>query len=293
MIGHDHAACDTSSRRPSTPTASGDTRAGFREAGRGARTRSAQGLRIPEAADPVARCHLPRDTAAGILEGPVGVRQPIQIRGIQPAVRIAGIQVVIDVRTLRCAASDVRVGEVPDAVLQDRTADRPPHIVGLGERSTRRRPLRSQRRREIVGLQVLPGAADEERPLHRIAAVPGHDVHHESRGLRLAQGTRGRERHLRRVAGIDHIASRRIAVGRTADSQSVEREAPFVRPAAVHRERGGRSTCDGVVDVRDDARYEHEQRVVTANRRNRLDDLACRATPRASRCARPRLGPYP
>ena len=168
----------------------------------------------------------------------------------------------------------MRVGEVPDAVLHDRTADRTPHIVDLGERSRRRHALLFQRRREIVGLQFAPGAADEERPLRRIAAVPGHDVHHEPGGLRLAQGTCGRERHLQRVAGIDHIAGRRIAVGRTADLQSVEREAPLVRPAAVNRERCGRGTRDGVVDVRDDARYEHEQRVVTANRRNRLDDLA-------------------
>ena len=111
--------------------------------------------------------------------------------------------------------------------------------------------------------------------MRRVAAVPGHDVHHESGGLRLAQGTRGRERHLRRVAGIDRIAGRRIALRRTADRQSVERQAPLVLAAAVNRERCGRSTCDSVVEVRDDARYEHEQGVVTANRRNRLDDLAC------------------
>ena len=73
MTGDDQVACVTSSRRPRTPTASGDTRAGSASPAVAPRARPAQGLRVPEAADLVARRHLPGDTAAGVLERPVGV----------------------------------------------------------------------------------------------------------------------------------------------------------------------------------------------------------------------------
>ena len=115
---------------------------GSESAGRGARARPAERLRVPEAADLVARRHLPRDPAARVLEGPVGILARRLIRRVQPLRGVAGVQVVVDVRALLRAAAGVRVDEVPQPVADDRAADRRREVVDPAERCAAVTPWR-------------------------------------------------------------------------------------------------------------------------------------------------------
>ena len=137
MAGDDHVSLRHMERTAEDPHGFRRHLRGLRPTRSGPATGSADSLRVPEAADLVARRHLPRDPTAGILEGPVGVLQPVVIRCIQPFGRIGGVQVVVDVRAVLRAASGVRVDEVPRAVLPDRAAERAGEVVDIGERGRR------------------------------------------------------------------------------------------------------------------------------------------------------------
>src|SRR5262249_15449658 len=74
-----------------------DTRA-LGQAWSRARARAAQRLRVPEGGDFVAGRHLPRHASADVLEDAIRVLPAAVIGRIQPRRRIAGVQVVVDVR---------------------------------------------------------------------------------------------------------------------------------------------------------------------------------------------------
>ena len=75
------------------------------------------------------------------------------------------------------------------------------------------------------------------------------------------------------VPSVDDVARRRVAAGRAADVQAVEREPALVGPAAMNRKRRGRRAGDDIVAGGGDAGHEHEQRVVAASSWNRSDDV--------------------
>ena len=58
------------------------------------------------------------------------------------------------------------------------------------QRRRRREAGVLERRREVVRLQLLAGAAEEQRPRTSVAAGLRHDVHHQAGGLRFAEAAR-------------------------------------------------------------------------------------------------------
>jgi hypothetical protein len=89
----------------------------------------------------------------------------------------------------------------------------------------------------------------------------------------LAQPSRGGEGDLFGRAGVDHIARRRVA-GCTCDRDTVERETPLVAPASMDGKLRGRRAGHDVVRGGDHPGDEHDERVVTANGRKCLHDVA-------------------
>ena len=163
--GDDQVTCVHAHRHVWTRrrSASGDTRAGSVMPVRHPVALPADPLLVPERADLVARRRLPGDAPAHVLPGPVGVRRLAQVRRVDPLRRIAGIQVVVDVRDHSRAALRARVHEVPDAILLDRAAERAIEVVDLRERRRRREAGILELLREVVGLQLLARAAEERR----------------------------------------------------------------------------------------------------------------------------------
>ncbi len=165
----------------------------------------------------------------------------VEVRRIQPLGGIAGVQVVVDVRAVPGAAAGVRVDEVPRAIRSDRPAERAGDIVDPRERSRgARRPDPSSACVRLSDCSRRPVPLANTDPCIVLPPELRHDVHHESGGLDFAQRARRHERDFLRLADVHDVAGRRIADRRTPDIQSVEKEAPLVLPAAVHRERRGR-----------------------------------------------------
>ena len=182
-------------------------RCGLGVAGSGAGTLPAQGLRVPEDADLVARRQLPGDPGADVLERPVRVLRPVAVGRVEPLGRPAGVQVVVHVAAHLGAAARLRVCRVPDAILHNRPTNRGREVVHLGQGSRRDEALCLQRRREVVRLQLLAGAAPEERRPCGVAARLGDDVHHQSGRFGFARWARGK-RHFLRTAHVHDVARR-------------------------------------------------------------------------------------
>ena len=261
--------CGTRSGRVGLgPFASGDTTGRSRDADRIALAVPADPLFVPVAADLVARRRLPGQTSADVLPRPVGESRLVGHWRVEPFRRIAGIGVVELVRVHARAALCSRGGEVPQPILEDRSADRGVQVVDLRQRRRCRHFAAG-----VVGLQVLAAAAVERRAMERVATGLRHDVHHHAGGFRFAEPSRGRERDLRGVADIDREPRGLIASRRVADVEAVDGHAALVVAAAVNRELRRRGTGRHVVGVGDDARHHDDHRVVAAHRRDRLEDV--------------------
>ena len=88
--------------------------------------------------------------------------------------------------------------------------------------------------REVVGLQLLAGAA-EERPSPTCELPPVFGTMFITRPA-VSDSPRppdGRERDFLRVADVGDVHRRLIAAGRVADVEPVDRQAAFVVAAAV------------------------------------------------------------
>ena len=246
---------------------------GIGDAGRQPAAFPAVRLLVPEAADLVAGGRLPRHAAADVLVGPVGERRPARVRRVQPFRRIAGVQVVVDVGDDPGAALGARVHEVPHPVLLDRTAEGSIDVVDLGERRRRVEAGGDQLVVEVVARQLFSREAEEGRTRDRVAAGFGHHVHHQAGGLGLPQTSGGRERDFLGVADIGHIRGRLVAAGRVPHVEPVNRETALVGAAAVDGKLRRRRSRHDVVQVGGDAGDDRHHRVVTADRRDRLEHV--------------------
>src|SRR4029078_4617659 len=94
-------------------------------------------LLVPVAADLVTWRHLPRDTAADVLPCAIGESGLVLNRCIQPFRRIAGVGVGELLGVHARASLGARRREVPQAILEDRSADRAIHVIDLRERRRR------------------------------------------------------------------------------------------------------------------------------------------------------------
>ena len=133
VTGDDHVACATCMGRPSTPTASGDTRGGSGAPGV-APVHVRQMICASQKAPTLLRgvtCHVTRALPFS------NVRSEYSRLSGSGAYShfglIAGVQVVIDVGTVLPAASRVGVDEIPRAIAYDRAAERSPQIVDVVE----------------------------------------------------------------------------------------------------------------------------------------------------------------
>ena len=184
MSGDDQVAWVTSSRRPSTPTASGDTRGGSDRPGvapvhdRHSACASQKPLTLLRGVT----CHVSRPLTFSNVRSEYAGR--VTSGAYRHWRRIAGVEVVVDVRAVPRAAAGVRADEIPQAIGHDRTAER--RRICRRPSCTERRDdtLCDQLRRQVVGLKSLAGSAREQRPAHRVAAGLRDDVHHESGGFR-------------------------------------------------------------------------------------------------------------
>src|SRR5262249_3395545 len=150
---------------------------GIRDTGRQSRAGPAVCLLVPESADLVAGRRLPGETHADVLRLPVVVGLVVQIRVVQPLGRVAGVQGVVDVRSLPRTALCPSVHEVPQAINLDRTADRTVEVVHAGQRNGRGEALGFQLVRVVVGLERLAAAGIREGTGGFVAAGFRDDVH--------------------------------------------------------------------------------------------------------------------
>src|SRR5262249_33599558 len=83
--------------------------------------------------------------------------------------------------------------------------------------------------------------------------------------------------------GVHHITGCRVADRRTSYDQAVQRQTPLVASASMNRKLHGRCSSHDVVCIRDHAGYEYDERVIAADRRNRLHQIG--AEPGHDTCA--------
>src|SRR5262249_46995885 len=157
---------------------------------------------VPERAESIARRRLPRHAAARVVERAVRVLAPSEVWRIQPLAWIAGVEVVVHGGAIPRATADMRVEEVPHPIPEDRTAKRSQKTVDIPQRGRSCKVLPSDLLRRFVRLRGGPGAARKKRAVRAIPAALRHDVHHESRGLRLAESASRRERDFLRVTEV-------------------------------------------------------------------------------------------
>ena len=136
-------------------------------------------LPVPGERDLVLARRLERQAAAYRAVGFLRLDRAIRVRRIE---EVAHARIGKQVGDARRRAPSPGRGEEPHPVRLDRTAHRAVEVVHALDRVHRRQPLRAQVVVEVVALQAVAGAGDEERGVEPVAAVPGNAV-----DLRAAQ----------------------------------------------------------------------------------------------------------
>ena len=248
---------------------------GFRGGG-GIADRVVPRLVVVIEAELVLRSGLPGETPADAgLNGEV-VRLLAGIGRVGPPGGVARVQVVVQPGEVVLGDLPARRRIEPQAVGLDRPASRPADVV---------QPLHLVRSAQSAGLQILAvvvalerivHAGPEERTAERVAAFLRNviDAHAAERQF----GVTGRVVHhdLLRASLIRKQVGERARRADVADREAVLHDAGIAASSAVNRETGVVAKIVGTADVLGachHSRNQHGQALVTASRRNRVDDL--------------------
>ena len=128
------------------------------------------------------------------------------------------------------------VGEEPDPVPLDRTADGDVVVPVLPQRRRVAEAERAQRIVDVGRLSPLPGEAAEVVAAEGVAARLRDDVEHRRAAIRFAKAAGDRHLDLGRVVHVVHVARDAAAVARRPDVQAVDLDRALVAAAAARGE---------------------------------------------------------
>ena len=155
---------------------------------------------------------------------------------VGPEVRIGGVQVAVPVRHVLIGADRPHVAEEPDAVAQDRAAERE---VGVPV-PDQRRPGRRTRSSRSSSSMLLPCAHSPARlreveAAERVAAGLRNHVERRPAAVHFGQAAGDRDLHFGGVGHVVLIARHAAAADRGADVHAVDLDVAFAAAAAARR----------------------------------------------------------
>src|SRR6185369_12546150 len=120
-----------------------------------------------------------------------------------------------------------RVHEVPDAVLDDRTANAAVDVPQLEQFARGAQTRGSQFVGVVAANERVANTGCIDSSAHGVAARLRHDVHRRAADLGLTEATGGRKADLLRVRDIGQISRHAAAAERGADAETIHLQATF------------------------------------------------------------------